>query len=140
MSTRIKGVALLLKIGTPAVDYKADVTACTLENEQADDDTVTFADAAEGEVRDFFLRITAVQSTDPTSLWSHIWDHSGDTVGFTYAPHGNEVATEAQPHFIGTAVIGPKPTVGGEAGRTNTFTFETEWKVEGTPVKDTGTP
>jgi len=139
-STRIKGRQLKLELGTPVVDYWADVTACELQNEEADSDVVTFEDAAEpgGAVVDF-LQITAVQSTDPDSLWSYIWEHTGEDVAFTYAPHGNEEPTPAQPHFVGTCTIGPRPAIGGEAGRTNTFTFETRWDVVGRVVLDRGT-
>lgn len=139
-STRIKGVALSLLFGSPAVEYKADVTAVTLSNEEADSDVTTFADAAEGGARDFFLNITGIQSTDADSLWSYCWDNSGEEVGFTYAPHGNKTPTASQPHFTGNVKIGPKPEIGGEAGTSNTFTFETQWSVVGTPVKDDGTP
>lgn len=139
-SARIKGVALTLKIGSPGTDYKCDVTACTITNEEADSDVETFCDAAEGGARDFKMNITGIQSTDATSLWSYVWDNTGETVAYTYAPHGNAVATAAQPHFIGTVVIGPAPEIGGEAGKGNTFTFETVWDCTGKPTLDRGTP
>lgn len=135
---RIKGAALSLLIGTPPVDYRADTTTCVLDNEESSGGVTTFADAAAGGSRTYFLNITAIQSTDPTSLWSFVWDHAGEVVPFTYAPHGNETPTAAEPHFVGSVRIGPKPSIGGEAGATNEFTFETRWDVEGTPVKDTG--
>ena len=140
-STRIRGRQLSLKLGTPTKDYFADTTSVVLDNEEADADVVTFADAAEpGGARQSFLTISAIQSTDPTSLWSYLWEHTGEEVGFTYAPHGNEVPTAAQPHFIGVCTIGPRPALGGEAGRSTTYTFETRWDVVGAVVKDDGTP
>lgn len=138
-STRIRGRQLSLKLGSPATDHWADTTAVTLENEEASSDTVTFEDAAHpGGARQEFLSITGIQSTDPTSLWSYLWDHAGEDVPFTYAPHGNATPSTAQPHFIGTATIGARPTIGGEAGRENTYTFETRWDVVGAVVKDSG--
>jgi hypothetical protein len=137
-STRIKGVSLSLLIGTPPVEYMADVTSCKLSNDEAESDVTTFEDAAGGGARDYFLDITGTQSTDADSLWSYIWDHSGEVVGFTYAPHGNAVASADQPHFIGMVKIGPKPEIGGEAGTSNTFTFESQWKCEGEPALDRG--
>lgn len=137
-STRIKGNALALKFGTPPVDYWCDTTAVTLENEEADSDVTTFCDAADGGGRTYFLNITAIQSTDVESLWRYIWDQSGEEVPFTYAPHGNAEATPAQPHFIGTAKIGPKPSIGGEAGVNVTQVFETRWDVVGVPTLDDG--
>lgn len=137
-STRIKGKALRLALGSPAVDHWADVISVVLDNEEADSDTVTFYDASQGGSRTYFFTINAIQSTDPTSFWSMVWDESGNDVAFAFAPHGNETPTEAQPHFIGTCTIGPKPAVGGEAGASNTYTFETRFDIVGVPVKDTG--
>ena len=139
-SPRIKGRQLKLLVGSsPAVDVWADTTAVTLDNEEAEDDVTTFEDAAApGGARQEFLTITAIQSTDPTSLWSYVWDHTGEEVPFTYAPHGNEVASASKPHFLGTCTIGPRPTLGGEAGRDTTFTFETRWDVVGSTTKDIG--
>ncbi len=136
-STRIKGVALKLTIGSPGVDYYADVTSCKITHEDADKDAVTFADAAEG-AQAAKMTGSGIQSTDTASLWSYIWDHSGETVAFTHAPHGNAVATAAQPHFVGMVKIGNKPDLGGDAGKTNTFTFDFEWEIDGTVTKDTG--
>lgn len=139
MSTRIKGAKLLLELGTPAVNHKCDITASTITNEEKDADVTTFCDVESGDDRDYFLNFTAVQSTDPDSLWRHIWDHAGDEeVPYTYAPHGNEVPTAAQPHFTGTLTIGPPPEIGGEAGKQNTFTFEAQWKLDGKPTLDVG--
>lgn len=135
---RIKGVALSLEIGSPGVEYKCDVTGAKITNEEGEDDTITFCDVESGDTRDFFLNIAGVQSTDPDSLWSLIWDHAGDVVPFTYAPHGNETPTAAQPHFTGMVKIGPEPELGGDAGRGNTYKFESVWEIEGKPVKDTG--
>ena len=139
-STRIKGRQLKLLVGSsPATDVWADTTSVVLDNEEAEDDTTTFEDAAEpGGARQEFLTISGVQSTDATSLWSYCWDNVGEEVPFTYAPHGNETPTAAQPHFLGTCRIGPRPTLGGEAGRDTTFTFETRWDVVGTTTKDIG--
>lgn len=138
-STRIRGRQLALKLGTPPKDHWADTTACLLENEEADDDTVTFADAAEpgGAIQEF-LNITGIQSTDEESLWTYLWDHAGEEVAFTYAPHGNPEPSVSQPHFLGTCTLGTRPALGGEAGRENTYTFETRWDVIGKVTKDTG--
>jgi len=139
-SNRIRGNALILSFGTPATDHRADVTAVRVTNEDADADVITFADAAEGNTKRYLLNITAVQSTDPDSLWSYIWDHTGDEVAFTYAPHGNAAPTPAQPHITGLATVGPRPEIGGEAStsRTNAFTFETQWEITGVPALDRG--
>lgn len=133
-STRIKGVALTLKLGAVPTDYKADVTKCTITNEEADSGVVTFEDAASGGARKYLLNISAIQSTDADSLWSYIWTNSGTKVAFVFAPHGNATATADQPHFTGNVWIGPKPEIGGEAGQGNTYVFDTQWEIEGTPT------
>ncbi|GMA34740.1 hypothetical protein [Demequina litorisediminis] len=137
-STRIKGVGLTLSVGSPAVDYKCDVTAATITNEEKDSDVTTFCDVSEGDDRQFFLNITAIQSTDADSLWSYIWDNTGEDVAFTYAPHGNAIPSADQPHFTGNVTIGDRPEIGGEAGKDNTYTFESQWEIVGTPVVDRG--
>lgn len=138
-STRIRGRQLSLSLGSPASDYWADTTSVFLRNEEADADVVTFEDAAEpGGARTEFLEIAGIQSTDADSLWTYLWDNAGQDVAFTYAPHGNETPTATEPHFIGTCTLGPRPDVGGEAGRANTYTFETRWDVVGKVTKDTG--
>ena len=137
MSTRIKGTKLKLELGTPAVDYWADLTNYRLFNDEAEADVTTFADAAEGGGRQHKLAGTAIQSTDSDSFWMMVWENTGEEVPFTIAPHGNETATAEQPHFIGTVKIGPKPELGGDAG-TGAFTFDFEWNVLNAPTIDTG--
>lgn len=139
MSARIKGAALQLSIGSPATDYWADCTSVVLDNEEADADIVTFEDAqTPGGARTYFIDLAAIQSTDPDSLWTYIWTQAGVEVAFVYAPHGNETPAPDKPHFTGTVKIGPRPAIGGEAGATNTYTFETRWDVVGVPVLDNG--
>ena len=138
-STRMRGNALALKFGSPAENYWADATSVVLDNEESDSDVVTFEDAAGGDAaRQYFFSITAIQSTDESSFWSYVWENAGNVVAFTYAPHGNTEPEPGKPHFLGTCRIGPKPAIGGEAGRTNTYTFETRFDIESGPVKDIG--
>lgn len=138
-STRIKGNKLALTFGSPGTDYWADHTTVVLENEESESDVLTFEDAAGGDAgRQWFFTLAAVQSTATGSFWRYLWENTGETVAFTYAPHGNEVATADEPHFIGTCKIGPKPSIGGEASRTAPYTFETRLDVETGPTMDTG--
>lgn len=134
-STRIKGAALQLTIAS--TDYYADITACTITNEEADGDVTTFADAAAGGTRKYLMNITGIQSTDTASLWSYIWDNAGTTATYVYAPHGNAVASATKPHFTGSVVIGPPPVIGGEAGASNTYIFESVWECTAKPTKKT---
>lgn len=136
MVTRIKGKQLSLKID--GTDYWTEILSYLLTPEDSDDDTVTFEDASKGETFDWKLQITAVQSTDTTSFWRHVWDNVGEEVPFIVAPHGNEDPTAAKPHITGSLTIPRRPDLGGEAGRNNTFTFETQFDVTGEPVLDDG--
>lgn len=138
-STRIRGNKLALTFGSPGTDYWADHTSVVLENEERESDVTTFEDAANaGDARQWFFTLAAVQSTATGSFWRYLWENTGEIVPFTYAPHGNEEATEDQPHFLGTCKIGPKPSIGGEAGATTEFTFEVRLDVETGPTMDTG--
>jgi hypothetical protein len=136
-SNRIKGKALRLTLDGENV--WADITKVELDNEEGSADVVTFQDASQpGGGRQYFLNMSAVQSTDTASFWAMVWAQSGEDVPFVFAPHGNEVATASQPHFTGICTVGPRPKVGGEAGRDNTYTFDTRFDVVGIPVLDDG--
>src|SRR5690606_24251128 len=104
MSRRIKGRALSLEID--GVEYMADVTNVVLENEEAEDDVTTFADAATGGAVDWFFTVELVQSLEGTSFWRYIWENSGSNeIAYTFAPEGNAVASEDAPHFTGTLTM-----------------------------------
>jgi hypothetical protein len=141
-STRIRGNKKpQITLGAPGVDHSADVTTWNIENDEADADVVTFEDAAEGGGRQFFLRGTAVQSTQSAAFWRYVWENSGEEgVPYTIAPHGNAAPTADEPHFVGTLTIGPKPTIGAEAStsRTSASTFDFEFEIDGEPTMDTG--
>ena len=141
-STRIRGNKQpLLTLGTPGTDRSADIQSWTIENEEADADVVTFEDAAEGGGRQFYLRGSAIQSTQTAAFWRYVWENSGEeNVPYTIAPHGNAVPTADEPHFVGTLTIGPKPTIGGEASTDpkSAFSFDYEFPIDGEPTMDTG--
>lgn len=141
-STRIRGNRKpQLTIGAPGSDHSADVISWTIENEDAEADAITFEDAAEGTSRQYYLRGSAIQSTQSAAFWRYIWENSGETdVPYTIAPHGNPAPTDDEPHFVGTLTIGPKPTIGGEASTDakSAFTFDYEFMIDGEPTMDTG--
>lgn len=141
-STRIKGNKKpQLTIGTPGTDHSADVISWSIENEDADAGVVTFEDAAAGGGVQYFLRGSAIQSTDTAAFWRYVWENSGEQdVPYTIAPHGNAVPSAEQPHFVGTLNIGRKPTIGGEADAspTSAFQFDYEFAINGEPTMDTG--
>lgn len=133
-SPRLKNKKIALVVG--GQDYWADGTAVTIDNEEAESDVTTFEDALAGGARQHFINLTAIQSTATGSFWRFIHANTGEKVQFKYAPHGNEVPTANEPHFIGTATIGAKPPIGGEAGTESTF--EHRMDIDGEPVLDDG--
>lgn len=135
-SNRIKGAALALSFG--GTDYWADTSSVEIDNEDASGDVVTFGDVADGGAVQWFFTIGATQSTQTGSFWRYVWANAGQSAAFRYAPHGNEVATADQPHFLGTVKIGKKPKIGGPAGQNTTFAFEVRFDVDGEPVLDSG--
>lgn len=141
-SPRIKGNKLpVLTLGSPGATFAADVISYSIENEEADSDVITFEDAASGGSRQYFLRGSAIQSTESASFWRYVWENSGQSdVAYTIAPHGNAVASADQPHFVGTLSIGAKPAIGGEASTSSSsaFTFDYEFEIDGTPSMDEG--
>ena len=136
-SIRIKGNKLALSFG--GLDVWADVTAVTLENTDKDGGLTTFEDASGTPGRQYLIKGTAIQSLQTSSFWRYAWANSGQTVAFRYAPKGNATASADEPHFLGQVKIGPRPTVGGEAGASTEFSFEFEWQVDGDPTMDEGT-
>ena len=58
-------------------------------------------------------------------------------MAYIYAPHGNATASATQPHFTGTVKIGPRPSLGGAAGSSNTYVFDTVWEIVTGPTKVT---
>jgi len=136
-STRIKGAALGLTIG--GVDYWADISSAVFDNEEATGGVTTFADAAAGGSRQHFVTVSAIQSLASASFWRYVWANTGVSATYKYAPHGNATASANEPHLTGNLKIGPKPTLGGDAGSDNTYTFETRFDITGEPVLDVGT-
>lgn len=137
-TTRIKGVALKLTLGSPGVDYWADIMSLSFESEDAPDGAITFKDAADGKTTIMHMKGKAIQSVATDSFWRYVWEHSGETVAFTYAPHGNAAPSAAEPHFIGEVKIGSKPTIGGDAGQDVTYEFDFDWECTTDPVLTTG--
>lgn len=137
MSERIKGTKLAFIVH--GVEIRNDATSVVLDNEEAEGDVTTFADAEAGGARQEFLQFGAVQSTQVGSFWRTVHANPGLEAPFVFKPHGNEVPTPDKPHFRGVATFGPKPTLGGEAGAQSTFTFETRMDLVGASILDDGT-
>lgn len=128
---KYKGKDLSLTID--GVEVNVEATSVTLNNEEADTDAVTFAELASGTPLQWFIEIEAVADYGTGSLWTTLWEKSGDDVAFVFKPYGNAAASATQPHFTGSATIVAKPPVGGTANEV--FTFEARLDVVGEPSK-----
>lgn len=132
MGNKYKGKSLSITVD--AIEYNMDLTAVTLQNEEADDDATTFADLAGGGAVQWFFEMEAVSDYNTGSLWSFLWASAGtNDIAFVFKPYGNAAPSASQPHFTGTLNVGSKPPVGGTANEV--FTFEARLDVNGEPVK-----
>lgn len=132
MAQKYKGKNLGIIVDS--VEYNMDLTSVVLQNEEADDDAVTFADLAAGGSVQWFFEMEAVADYSENSLWSFLWSEAGSTdIEFVFKPYGNVSPSASQPHFSGTLNVGSKPPVGGEANEV--FTFEVRLDVNGEPTK-----
>lgn len=142
MSEGIKGTGVLFSLQdgvAAAVEYDADVKNVRLTSEDRDDSDLTFAEAAAGDLKDYQVTITAIQSTETGSLWRLLWENPGKTFHVVYGPHGNAVATEDKPHFTFDAKATGAPEVGGEAARNgNRYAFDYVMDVTTTITLDEG--
>lgn len=139
-STPLGTRSLKLKIG--AVEYNMDVSAVTIESAESDADFTSFAQAAAGGARDYFLNFTATQDpADATSLWSKIFDTPGTTAAVSINPYGGSTFSATNPGFTGNVTITEPdgPLLGGEADANTTarFTMECSWKFAAKPTKVT---
>lgn len=114
-------------------EFNADGTAVVLDNEEGDTDSVTFAELAAGDARQWFFTLTAIGDYSAGSIWDLLWTNSGQEVPFVFKPYGNPAASAAQPHFTGDAKVVAKPPIGGTAGET--WTFEARLDVVGAPAR-----
>ena len=62
------------------------------------------------------------------TLWTEIFENSGDDVPYSIAPYGNATPSASEPHFEGTCTI-TEPDgdlLGGEANRSTTARMTVE--------------
>ena len=129
--------SLLVMVG--GTEYAAQVSNCRITSQDADSDFVTFADAAAGGSKEYRLAFTAVQDPATGTLWDKVFTAPGTSVAIILRPAGGTVATPAQPHFTGNAIV-KEPDgdfLGGEANASATarFTFECEFPFTAKPVR-----
>lgn len=134
------GIFATFKTGIgAAVEFDADLKKVEIDSEDKDDSDLTFREAAEGDLKDFTLKVAGIQSTAAGSLWRFLWDNPGAVITVLYGPHGNAVVSPEQPHFAMTVKNSGKPIIGGESRRgKERYDFEHELEVLTGPDLVTG--
>ena len=94
---------LTLTVG--GTEYAAQVFSAQVESAAADSDDVTYAQAAGGGGREYTLVITLTQDMATSTLWTEVWENSGDDIAVLMRPYGNASASASQPHFTMTANV-----------------------------------
>lgn len=131
----------LLKIKIGATEYTAQASVMKVVSGGADQDFVTFADAAGGGAREYRLEFTAVQDTATGTLWDQVFSNAGTSVAIVLNPYGVGTATASAPFFTANATI-TEPDgdfIGGEANASTSarMTFSCSWVLDAKPVKVT---
>lgn len=130
-----------LKITVDGDEYYTQVFAATVEADDADSDSVTFAEAAAGGARAYVLAMTITQDMAADSLWSMLWDAAGSDVDVVMMPYGNAAPSATEPHFSMTASVRePNGTLLGGEADANPLTrwdLEIEWPLLAKPTRVT---
>lgn len=139
MSTNPLGTRTL-KVTIDGNEYSADVSSVKINSGESSSDFTSFEDARNGGKRDYTLEFTATQDpTDEDSIWSLVWDHTGETVAVEVLPYGGATVSATNPKITGNVEISePDGTLlGGDADPSTTarFTMDLVWKFEAKPAK-----
>ncbi len=139
-------------LGTRAVTFftgsgltarKFEVDQVVINSDELDQDWLSFGDEQEGEGYSFTLGVRMVQDPGTAdSLWNYMFENRGASLAFRIHPNGwnfntkaNNTISATNPAFDGVAIVSlPSGTLlGGELdrSRTNRFTVEVEWQVDG---------
>jgi hypothetical protein len=128
-----------LTITVDGTEFAAQVFAASVDADDAESDSVTFAEAAAGGARAYTLAITLTQDMAASTLWTMIWDQAGEDVPVVMKPYGNVAPSVGQPHFTMTvSVREPNGTIiGGEADANplTRFNVEVEWPLLSKPIR-----
>ncbi len=131
---------MVLKLGTPSVDYTDEVSSVVIAAGDSDSDFVSFAQALSGGARQYTLKMKIRQNIDSSSLWYQAWDNAGDDVAVELWPNGGTTESASTPKITGTVTI-KEPDgdfLGGDAKASSTAvnTIEVEWQFTAKPVID----
>jgi hypothetical protein len=131
MPNRVKANSITIKVNS--LFYTADLSDIMLQSEPASNDLSTFADAAVGGQRDWYIDMSGITSTDATGFFMVCWNAAGTEVPFELATSG---ATAGK--FSGTLRIPAKGAIpfGGSASNVDgTFSWSgVRFEVVGVPT------
>lgn len=125
-SPRIKGQKLGFQINGKAV--WPDMSAAEL-SPSSDDSFATFGSILAGGTP-MQLKVSGIVSTAATSLWRLLFDNVGKELPFIFAPNGNDVPSNEQPHYIGRVTIKQPPNLPVKINEVSSFDLEmpvVEW-------------
>lgn len=142
VGTRLRGnqgLLLTLQDGVnPADDVAGDVKSWELNPEDGEDGDVTFEEAQAGATAQWVLKLKFIVSFSTGSLWSYLWDNSGQDRTYVLGPAGNATPSTDKPHFTGLVNLGKKPGLANEARTTKEGAeFEVELQCVDEPQKIT---
>lgn len=116
-------------------EFNADGTEVTFTPEEAEEESVTFAELGAGRAAQWTIEVTALSDYSQGTFWTMLWDNAGSEINFLFKPYGNQTASASQPHFSGKCIPDLKPPLGGAAGET--WTYETSLRVTDGPTRKT---
>lgn len=132
----------LISLDVDSVDRSDEVSKAVITSAKADDSFLSFLAARSGGERDYALAMTIAQDHASATLWDLVWTGVGTEVDGVYAPYGNEIPSDSQPHYEFTAVVAEPDGdfLGGEANSSTkaVATVDVTWALTGKPTKVTG--
>jgi hypothetical protein len=130
MVNRVKANSITITVDS--VNHTADLSSIMLQSEEASSDVTSFADAASGGARDFFIEMSGITSTDVTSFFMVCWNNPGDEVPFSLATTSSDAGA-----WTGTLRIPAAGSLpfGGDASADGTFSWSgVRFDVVGVPT------
>jgi len=130
---------LTLTIG--GTEFAAQVFDAKFTSAAADSDDVTYAEAGSGGGRTYALDLVLTQDMAASTLWTEMWENTGDDIAVLLRPYGNASASASQPHFTATVNIREPDgdLIGGTADLSPSARqkIEVSWPCTAKPVRVT---
>jgi hypothetical protein len=123
---RIKGKSIVFEVN--GTEYAGNLSNAVISSAV---NTLGFGNYEDS--LDFTLAVTGFQDTAASSLHSVLWANPGQTVNISYAPHGNSVATAAEPWFTMSGYAETLPDIGGAANEF--FVYDITFILDGKPTR-----